>query len=152
LGVGFEPLTVSASAFTAPLVDPLTRQGWTDDDKPKEANTVLATLDFGGRSGLYDFTDNQWHNQLRWRRIVVGGSHGEINDDAVVRLSSPRTILRTPLVRFQLGYDPNLDGDDTEYIAFGSEALYRNPFIGLCLMDEEMALATLLHATGGLGP
>jgi predicted dehydrogenase len=86
LGVGFEPVRVVASRFTAPLVDPLTRFGWTGDEEPKDAATTLATLDFGGgRSGLYDFTDNQWHNRLRLRRIVIRGSHGEIADDTVVR-------------------------------------------------------------------
>ena len=78
LGIGFEPVKVSALRFTAPLVDPLSRTGWTGDDTPKEAATTLATMDFGGASGLYDFTDNQWHNQLRLRRIVIRGSHGEI--------------------------------------------------------------------------
>ena len=72
--VGTGPVTVSARTFTAPLVDPLTRSGWTDDDEAKSATTILATLDFGdGRSGLYDFTDNQWHNQLRFRRILIRG-------------------------------------------------------------------------------
>ena len=31
LGTGFAPATVTARAFTSPLVDPLTRDGWTDD-------------------------------------------------------------------------------------------------------------------------
>jgi predicted dehydrogenase len=148
LGVGFEPVAVSATAVTAPLVDPLTRNGWTGDDTPKDAKTTLATLDFDGRSGLYDFTDNQWHNQLRLRRIVVRGSRGEIADDTVVRLAGPRTILRSPLVRCQLGYDLSLDGFDTEHIAFDGEVVYRNPFLGFRLMDEEIALATMLCATG----
>jgi predicted dehydrogenase len=148
LGVGFDPVKVLASTFTAPLVDPLTRMGWTDEASPKAAKTVLATLDFGGRSGLYDFTDNQWHNQLRARRIVVRGSHGEIVDDAVVRLAGARTIVRSVLVRSQLGYDLNLDGFDTEHISLGDEVVYRNPFLGCRLMDEEIAIATLLCATG----
>ncbi len=59
LGVDFEPVTVRSTRFTAPLVDPLTRDSWTGDDTPKEAGTTLATVDFGGgRSGLYDFTDD----------------------------------------------------------------------------------------------
>ena len=57
---------------------------------------MLAAIDFGdGLSGLYDFTDNQWHNQLRLRRIVIRGSHGEISDDDIVRLAGPRTIVRS---------------------------------------------------------
>jgi predicted dehydrogenase len=59
LGVGFEPVVVSARAFTAPLADPLSPDGWSGDSTPKDSSTTLATLDFGGRMGLYDFTDNQ---------------------------------------------------------------------------------------------
>jgi predicted dehydrogenase len=147
LGVGFGPVRVAASRFTAPLLDPLTRAGWTGQEEPKAAATTLATLDFGGASGLYDFTDNQWHNRLRLRRIVIRGSHGEIADDTVVRWAGPRTVLRSELVRGQLGHDLNLDGYDTEHLAFEGAVVYRNPFVGLRLMDEEIAIATLLTAT-----
>jgi predicted dehydrogenase len=100
LGVGAEPATVRAMRTSAPLVDPLTRDGWTGDDEPRPAGTIIGVLDWGdGRSGVYDFTDNQWHNQLRFRRLVVRGTHGELRDDEVVRLLGPETIARTPLVR-----------------------------------------------------
>src|SRR4029077_12329254 len=106
--------------------------------------------------GLYDFTDNQWHNQLRFRRIAIRGSLGEIADDKVVRLAGPRTILRSSLVRSQLGYDLNLDGYDTEHISFDGRVVYRNPMLGLRLMDEEIAIATMMVATAqwvrGEGP
>jgi len=148
LGTGFGPVSVSASRFRAPLVDPLTRDGWTGDDTPKDAATTIATLDFGGASGLYDFTDNQWHNRLRLRRIVIRGSRGEVSDDTVVRLSGERTVTTSALTRSQLGHDLNLDGYDTEHIAFEGSVLYRNPFLGLRLMDEEIAIASLLTATG----
>jgi predicted dehydrogenase len=148
LGVGFEPVQVSARQFTAPLVDPLSRDGWTGDSTPKDAATTLATLDFGGLSGLYDFTDNQWHNQLRLRRIVIRGTHGEIADDTVVKWVDERTILRSEIVRRQLGQDLNLDGHDTEHLSFEGAVVYRNPFLGLRLMDEEIAIASVLTATG----
>jgi predicted dehydrogenase len=148
LGAGRGPVSVRASRTTAPLVDPLTRDGWTDDPDPRPATTTIATLDFGdGRSGLYDFTDNQWHNQLRFRRLLVRGSHGELRDDEVVRLLAPRTVARTPLVRRQTGYDLDLDGFDTDTITFGGEVLYRNPYPGRRWSDEEIAIATLLDAT-----
>lgn len=148
LGVGFEPVRVSASRFTAPLLDPLTRDGWSGDETPKAAQTTLATLDFGdGASGLYDFTSNQWHNRLRQRRIVIRGSHGELADDTIVRWAGPRTVLRSQLVRSQLGHDLNLDGHDTEHFSFDGEVVYRNPFLGLRLMDEEIAIASILTAT-----
>jgi predicted dehydrogenase len=142
LGADGGPVTVRATRHVADLVDPLSRAGWTGDPAPGPATTTLATLDFGGgRSGLYDFTTNQTRNLLRFRRIVVRGSHGELRDDEVVRLAGPRTITRTPLVRHVTG-----DGPDTGHITLGDEVLYRNPYPGLRLNDDEIALATLLHA------
>ncbi len=157
LAAGFGPTAVSGVRFTGPLVDPRTRDGWTDDASAKPASTDLATIDFGdGLSGLYDFTDNQWHNQLRLRRILIRGSHGEISNDDVVRLAEPRTIVRSTLVRSQLGYDLDLDGYDTEHITFDGAVVYRNPFLGLRLMDEEIAIASMLTGmaswTRGEGP
>jgi predicted dehydrogenase len=146
LGVRFEPATINAHNFVAPLINPLVRDAWTEDDKPKDATTTIATVDFGGSMGLYDFTDNQWHNQLRSRRILVRGSAGEIEDNEVVRLTAPRTIVRSPLVRRQTGYDLDLDGFDTDHISLGDRVLYRNPFPGLRFNDEDVAISSLLGA------
>jgi hypothetical protein len=96
--------------------------------------------------GLYDFTDNQWHNQLRSRRIVIRGSAGEIEDDEVVRLVGPRTIVRSPLVRRQTGYDLDLDAFDTDHISLGDIILYRNPFPGSRFNDEDIAISSMLTA------
>ncbi len=148
LGAGFGPVTVRATAFEAPLLDPLTRDGWTDTAAPTSATTTIATLDFGeGRSGVYDFTDNQWHNQLRFRRMLVRGTHGELMDDEVVRMLAPRTIARSSLVRRQTGYDLDLDGFETDHITLGSDVLFRNPYLGRRWNDEEIAIATLLERT-----
>jgi predicted dehydrogenase len=157
LGAGRGPVSVRASRFTAPLVNPLSRAGWTGDDQEHPTTTTIATLDFGdGRSGVYDFTENQTRNQLRFRRLTVRGSAGELHNDDVVRMTGPRTLVRTPLVRRQTGHDLDLIGYDTEHISFGSEVLYRNPYPGRRWMDEEIAMATLLERTAswahGEGP
>jgi predicted dehydrogenase len=148
LGVGFDPVTVRATAFTAPLVDPIARDGWTGDDEPRTATTTIATLDLGeSRSAVYDFTDNQWHNQLRFRRFLLRGSHGEIQDDRVVRLAGPRTVVTSPLVRRQTGHDLDLEGFDTDHIALDGEVLFRNPYPGRRWNDDEIAMAAVLDAT-----
>lgn len=148
LCAGFTEVTVRATRFEAPLLDPLTREGWTGAQTATPATTTIATLDFGaGRSGVYDFTDNQWHNQLRHRRLIVRGTHGELLDDDVTRWLGPRTIARSALVRRQTGYDLDLDGFDTDHITLGSDVLYRNPFQGNRWNDEEIAIATLLERT-----
>ena len=145
LGKPMGKATVVASVSEAPLMNPLTRDAWTHDAEPMLAKTVLATIDFGDqKSGLYDFTDNQWHNQLRHRRLVVRGSHGEISDDKLVRLQSPTLITTSSFNRFQLGQDLNLDGHDTEHISLNGKAVWSNRFLGMRLMDEEIAIADMI--------
>lgn len=148
LGVGEEPAVIRATRHEAPLVDPLTRSGWTDDPQPRTAANTIATLDFGDRLGLYDFTDNQWHNRLRHRRILIRGTRGEIENDSVLRMTGPRKIVTSSLVRSHLGHDLNLDGFETEGIHLDGEFLFENPFLGHRLMDEEVAMASLMAATG----
>jgi hypothetical protein len=157
LGVGFEPATVSARSFTAPLADPVSGDdGWHGDAEPRDRSTTLATLDFGGRMGLYDFTDNQWWNPLRTRRIVVRGSTGELVDDRVVRLVDARTVVESHFVRRQTGLDLNLEGFDLDHISLDGRVLYRNPFLGARFSEDDLGVALLLLRTGawarGEGP
>lgn len=149
LGAGFDPVTVSARDLVAPLVDPLTPDGWTGDSEPKDATRTLATLDFGdGRSGLYDFTSNQWWNPLLGRRISVRGTAGEINDDAVTRLVDPTTPITSRLEYRRAGVDLNLEGVDLRTIAFEGEVVYRNPFVRTGLSEDDIAVAELLVQMG----
>jgi predicted dehydrogenase len=157
LGVGFEPALVDARAFVAPLANPLRGGRWTGDDTPEPTRTTLATLDFGdGRSALYDFTDNQWWNPLRERRIVIRGSRGEIVDDEVVRLVDATTPVRSALQRRETGRDLNLEGRDLHHISFDGEAIYLNPYVGSGLSEDDIAVAAIAEATGawarGEGP
>jgi predicted dehydrogenase len=148
LGVGRGPAEVRAVRTTAPLADPLSRDGWADPMQIRQATTTIATIAFAdGGFGVYDFTDNQWHNQLLTRRLLVRGTTGELRDQEVVRLVADRTIVRSPIVRRQTGYDLDLDGFDTDHITFGSDVLYRNPYQGQRWNDEEIAIATLLRDT-----
>lgn len=147
LGVGFAPATVLAQSFSSPLADPMDRDGWTDDAEPKPAETVLATLDFGGgRMGLYDFTDNQWWNPLRSRRIVIRGSLGEIVDDTLVRLVDPRSVVESRLLRRRAGVDLNLEGVDLDHISVDGQVLWRNRTVGARFSEDDLAVVDLLLA------
>lgn len=157
LGAGRGPITVRATTTTAPLLDPVARDGFTGATEPRDAWSILATLDFGdGRTALYDFTDNQWHNPLRTNRIVVRGTHGEIVDDAVTRWVDERTILTSRIERRVSGLEQNLDGFDLEHLSLDGRVLYRNAFHGSRFADDELAVADLLARTGawarGHGP
>ncbi len=146
LGVGRGRAEVRAVRATAPLADPVTRDGWADPVPIRQATTTIATIRFpDGGFGLYDFTDNQWYNHLLTRRLLVRGTTGELRDQEVVRLTAPHTIVRSPIVRRQTGHDLDLDGFDTDHITFGADVLYRNPYQGQRWSDEEIAIATLLR-------
>jgi hypothetical protein len=86
----------------------------------------------------------------------VRGSHGEIADDTITRWDGPERILRSSMVRQQRGYDLDLEGYDSESIVLDGEELWRNPFPGLRLSDEEIAILSMLVATAawvrGEGP
>ncbi|WP_285724450.1 Gfo/Idh/MocA family protein [Psychromicrobium xiongbiense] len=145
LGVSFEQATVSARRFTGPLINPSTRAGWTRDLTPHPASTTIATLEFSsGRSALYDFTDNQSRNHLRSRRLVIRGSSGEIDGDQVVRLLDEETILHSRITRHQSGYELDHEGFDTTHLSLDGQLLWRQPFPGLRLNDEDIAMSSMM--------
>ncbi|MBB2901789.1 putative dehydrogenase [Kineococcus radiotolerans] len=156
LGVGTEEVVVNARSFTAPLLDPLSSAGWDPAATPQPRSTVLATLDFGGRSALYDFTDNQWWNPLRARRIVVRGTTGEIVDDAVTRMVDPTSPVTSPLSYRRRGVDVNLEGVDLDTVSFDGQVVYRNAWAGTRMSEDDVAVAQILADTGawarGEGP
>ena len=149
LGVGDEGVRITAIERSHPLVDPHTREGWTDDDSERDASTLRAILEFeSGRVGTYDFTDNQWWNALRADRIAVRGSRGEVVDDRVTALTAPRTITTTRLERRHTGVELNLEGNDLDHISLGTDVLYRNRWTGTRMADDEIAVTDLLAGMG----
>lgn len=137
---------VTATSVTAPVLQPLSRAGWTGATEPEAATTTHAVLDFGdGRSGVYDFTDNLTRNLLRFRRLTVRGTLGELDADTVVRWGGPETILTSRIERRQSGYDLDMSGYDTETLSHDGRVLWRNPWPGLHWPDDTLATATLLR-------
>jgi predicted dehydrogenase len=157
LDVRMADVTVNARDFTAPLLDSLDRAGWHSDAVLEPRTTTLAMLDFGdGRHGLYDFTDGQWFNPVRSNRIVVRGTVGEIVDDRLVRLVDPITPVESPFMARRTGIDLNLEGNDLVHISVDGRVVYRNPFVGTRLSEDDIAVAAILRDTGawarGEGP
>jgi predicted dehydrogenase len=157
LGAGRGQVRVHAQSFTAPLANPLSPSGWSGSMEPQSLATTVATLDFGDAgTGVYDFTDNQWWNPLRSKRIVIRGSNGEIIDEKVTRLVDPYTPVESHLVRRQAGLDLNLEGVDLRHISFDGRIVYRNKFAGARFSEDDLAVADLLAAMGawrrGQGP
>lgn len=148
LDVGMDDVVVNARSFVAPLADPLRFEGWLQDPEPEPRTTTIATLDFGdGRMGLYNFVENQWWNPLLARRIVVRGSLGEMVDDAVTRLTAEGAVT-SPIVYRRTGVDMNLEGNEVVHASFDGRVVYRNPWVGTRLSEDDIAVASHLAAVG----
>ncbi|WP_420313106.1 Gfo/Idh/MocA family protein [Streptomyces sp. YS-B37] len=147
LDVGRGPTTVIANSVSTSLVEPIAFGGaFSDNPDPVPRTATLAILDFGGgRTGLYDFTENQWWNPLRHRRLTVRGTGGEIVDDRVVFLEDPRTVVESVVTRRQTGLDMNLEGFFLDSIAVNGRAMYRNSYRPARLSDEDIAAATIVE-------
>lgn len=148
LDVGMDEAVVNARTFVAPQADPLTFDGWAEDATPQPRTTTIATLDFGdGRTGLYDFVDNQWWNPLLARRIVVRGTLGEIVDDTVTHLTDEGVVI-SPISYRRTGVDMNLEGNEVVSASFEGRLVYRNPWIGARFSEDDIAVASFLEDTG----
>jgi hypothetical protein len=64
-------------------------------------------------------------------------------------LTDGPAITKSRIERYQLGYDLNLDGYDTEHLSFDGKVVFQNSFTGLRLMDEEIAIAQLMSQMAG---
>lgn len=147
LGVGYEDASVVAVEFGNRLLAGPDRTGWPEQDRLVDARQVIATLDFGDRLGVYDFTAGQWFHPLLGRRLVVRGERGEIIDDRLTYLRDARTPVETRFHRQQTGLGGDLEGFFLRAVDVGEQRAYTNPYSPARLSDEEIAIATCLTAT-----
>lgn len=151
LGPGGERVKVQAVASTWPLREGPDRDGWPEQVETRPTQQVLALLDFGSATGVYDFTGGQWFNPLRVRSLRVQGSLGAVTDRAVIRSVGGSSTARSIIDRRHLGDDGELEGFDLDTLSVDGTIVYRNPYRGARMSDEEIAIATCLEATSRWG-
>ncbi|MGW4439122.1 Gfo/Idh/MocA family protein [Streptomyces sp. NPDC004596] len=148
LGVAAEPARVSAVRTTNPLLEGPDRGGWPATQRTHPADHTIAVLEMAGRTGVYDFSDGQWFNPWRRRQVIVRGSHGEIVGNEVTWSAENGTPVSASIVRRHTGLDGNLEGAGLDTLSWSGRVLYRNPYPGSRMSDEEIAIATCLEQTG----
>ncbi|HEY4169592.1 MAG TPA: Gfo/Idh/MocA family oxidoreductase [Reyranella sp.] len=144
LGVGHAPATITARAFEADIVEGPGRGGWPEHERIVRSRQIRAELDFGGKLASYDFTGDQYFSPIRSVGALIRGSRGELHDLDLRYLEDFRTPIQLSLVRQDAGATGNLEGLWHKGYLAGAEWIYRNPFPGARLSDDEIALATLL--------
>ena len=148
LGISFEEATVRAVRHATPAVAGPGRGGPPSEAKRVDAQQTLAVLDFGGKWAVFDFTMEQYFSWIRSSRVLVRGERGEIKDDEVRYLLDFETPAKSKLERWDLGHGGNLEGYSHRGITLGERWVYRNPFEGSRLSDDEIAVATCLEKMG----
>lgn len=154
LGVGYEDATIHAFAYHAPIIQSPDRNGPSKDLRLQDSKQVVATLRFGDKLAIYDFTDEQYFSWIRSPRMLIRGERGEINNFEVKYLLDTGFPVANRLHRQDAGHDGNLEGFYLKGVTLGAELLYENKFIPGRLSDDEIAVATCLkkmdaYAKGG---
>ena len=144
LGTGFSECFVEARTLTVP-----TRIGPDKNGDPQRVCVepyaqTLGLFDFGGRTGLFDNVREQQFSWFRFERLLVRGEQGEILNGDVRFVRDLHTPVSLHLVRRDLGHEENLEGAGLRCIMLGERCVYENPFRGLRMTDDEIAIATLL--------
>jgi predicted dehydrogenase len=113
----------------------------------EEVRTV-GLIEFADRVGVYDFADEQYFSYIRSPRVGLRGSIGEIADHHVRRQTGLAEPVTQELRREQTGEEGDLGGYSLRGISLGDRWIYRNPFPGARLSDDEIAIATCLERMG----
>jgi predicted dehydrogenase len=144
LGVMFEDATITTHRFVSPIVRGPDRGGLPDMEDVVESEQIVAYLDFGGKLGVFDFTNDQYRSFIRKQRILVRGERGELINDRVVYLQDHLTPIQLDFTRHNAGEQGNTEGLFLKGIQIGEEWIYRNPLAPASLHDEDIAVGQCL--------
>ncbi len=146
LGLKCESCRITARKFTAPIVEGPGFSGPPPSEKIKDSSQELYIFDFGGPSGMLDFTGDQYFGFIRRERLLARGERGEILNDDYVFLKDQATPIEGKLVRH---HQDLLTGVALRGIQAGEEWVYRNPFAPAAFTDDEIAVAACLVGMQG---
>ena len=144
LGIGFENAQITARKFILPCAEGFSREGYPKRESIVGQAKTIASLDFGGKIGVYDFAADQHRSWVRSPRIIVRGERGEIYDDRIKYLRNFITPAETRFLRKNVGENENVEGYGLKGIMAEGEWVYKNPFPSARLIDDEIAVASCL--------
>lgn len=148
LGVGGEPATLRASVVRASVDSGASRDGPRTARASVEEVRTVSLVDFGDRLGVYDFADTQYRSYVRSQRVHLRGSDGEITDHELHKVIGLDERVTVTLRREASGVEGDLDGHYLRAISGADGWLWRTPFPGARLADDEIAVATCLELMG----
>jgi len=156
LDIGIEDAKITAVSFPISVVAGYTRTGEPAEERIVEKQQTIALLDFGGKTGLLNFESDQHRSWVRSPIIQIKGERGEVFNHKIKYLQDFKTPVESDFIRKDLGREENFEGFDLKGIFADGEWLYRNPYCGSRLTDDEIAVAACMdgmveYINGGSG-
>jgi predicted dehydrogenase len=144
LGVQFENAKINGFSYSAPFAAGPGRNGFDEQETMLSGKQEVAFLDFGGKTAVYDFAQDQHRSFVRAQRILIQGSRGEINNSEVRYIKDYKTAIEYELVEKNTGLNGNIEGYFVKGVLAGEEWAYINPFAPAKFSDDEIAIASCL--------
>ena len=141
LGMGSEPPRIWSRALKTSIVEGGGRDKPPEKELIRESVQEIYLFDWGERTGLMDFTGDQYSFLIRGERVLLRGERGELSNNSYVFLKDPRTPIKRDLVRH---YSSKLASVSLRGIQSGDEWIYENPYHEASLTDDEVAIADCL--------
>lgn len=144
MGIGFENCKIHGEAFDTSFIKTEDRAGFDYEGKLLHTQRELASLEFeNGKTAIYDFMGEQYNSVIRTRRLNIQGVRGEINDFTVRCLNGQNEGMESSIRRIDRGVLGN-SGWYHLGMQFRDQFIYRNPFPGVRMNDDEIAVAQCL--------
>lgn len=144
LGIGFENCMITGRQFHFDVTATDSRSGYDDSGRILPVLRETGCLQFdNGKAAFYDFSQEQYFSTIRARSLNVQGSRGEINNWTVSYLNKQNQTVTQDMHRIDSGVY-GISGWSHTGIMFREDYLYRNPFPGARLNDDELAVADYL--------
>lgn len=144
MGIGIEDVDIKGEKFPSKIVISRDRYNIPKEEKEVESLQTIATLKFGEKYAIFDFTGHQYWSPIRKNRILVRGTKGEIINENINYYKDFNTPIFSKFRRLDFGIDNNLEGMGNRGIILNEEIIYTNPFYPSRLSDDEIGVATCL--------
>ncbi len=144
LGLGFQPATVRAVTVPIHSAAGFSREGAPTAENIRALSHTIAVLDFGGKTGIYDFEQDQHRSFIRTQRVHIKGDRGELFNHDIRYMQQFNTPIHTRLVRENMGEELNMEGFGLKGIQAEGQWLYTNPYPYSRLSDDELGVAACL--------
>lgn len=139
-----ENCRISGKMFHFPVMKTRDREGWHQTGEMLTGNRMRVDFCFdNGKTAFLDFEDEQYFSPIRSRTWNVQGERGEIWNTRVCYMNEENRPIVEEMHREDDGVY-NIDGWSHLHISFQGKYVYENPFPGVRLNDDELAVADVL--------